>query len=701
MYVPNDVFRFGDSRIRVLWSNKTAVFWIDIDQENALPQAAQRSEFDNHMAAGTLQAIDDPYIKLALDGPKSGSKSEQVQEKAWAAIKDVVIIQPDIYIKSLRGPLFSKVLAESGATKQTVYRWLRRYWQFGLCKNALSGRYDKCGGAGKTRAAGEKKRGAPRTRSAGTGINVDDRVKSIFRVVIEKCYLNQNKYEFDYAYNQMLIAFGVKLPCEPHDLLEVPTERQFRYFYEQEYSPIDITLKREGEINYLKDFRPVLKTSTAEVAGPGSRYQIDATIGDVYLVSEREREKIIGRPTIYCVVDVFSRMIVGLYVGLENPSWVSAMEALANAASDKVAYCKQFGIDITEEQWPTKGLPEAIIGDKGEMLGRHVEVLSKAFHINIENAAAYRADWKGIVERYFRTLQTKFKPFVQGYVTKQPIGKKRHGKDYRQDGIHTLHEFTQMMIKVVLHYNNHHSLTTYDPDADIPVELPHNSLVLWNWGIEYRTGRLRRPPEKLVRINLMPHTNATITEHGVKLFGCYYTCQTAVKMGWFEGNYSGPKSVLVAYDFYSANRVYIRPSDSFSEYMEAELTERSREYRDLTIWEVWLRNDVKADVAANSKLKKRAGSLNLANELEDIANQSRQLQPKQTSESKAARVRGIRDNRQQERQYEREQKKPNKNSPSTQRPDNVTDIKPTANQRVNFKVPSRLKDLLDKECPDE
>ncbi len=700
--MPNDVYQYGDSRIRVLWSNKQIIFWIDIDSENALPKAVERADFEHQTANGSLKKIEDPYVHIALTAPKEGSKAEQVQENAWAAIKDIISAQPAIYLRKERGSLIDQVQKQSGAIKQTIYRWLRRYWQFGLCKNALSGRYEKCGGAGKTRAAGEKKRGAPRTRSAGTGINVDDNIRSIFRVAIEKSYLNENKYDFDYAYNQMLIAFGVKLPCKPKDLLEVPTERQFKYFFEKEYSPIEVTKKREGKVNYLKDFRPVLNTSTAEVSGPGSRYQIDATIADIYLVSTQDRERIIGRPTIYLVVDVFSRMIVGLYIGLENPSWVSAMEAIANAAFDKVAYCKQFDIDITEEMWPSVGLPETIIGDKGEMMGRHVEVLSKAFHINIENTPAYRADWKGIVERYFRTIQTKFKPFVEGYVTKNPIGKKRHGKDYRQDAIHTLREFSQLMIKIVLFYNNEHCLSKYDPDEDMPASLPHNPVTLWNWGIEYRTGRLRRPPEKLVQVNLFPHTKATITEHGVKLFGCYYTCKKAIQMGWFEGNYSGLKSVTVAYDPYFSNKIYIRPTDSYSEFMEAELTERSREYRDLTIWEVWLKNDIKAEVATTSKLKKRAGLVNLTTELEEIANQSKLAKPNISSLSKSERVKGINENKRNERHYERTKKAQQKLPPSNKEtPKNVTPLRPTEENRASFKVPTRLKDLLNQEESDE
>lgn len=700
MFMPNDVYSLTSQRVRVLWANRQAIYWIDIDDGKALPKLSPRVEFEHLMASDELRLIEDPHIAVSMNSPKKDSRAEEVQKRAWEAIKDIVSAEPEIYERKSRGELLDSVLEKSGATKQSIYRWLRRYWQLGMCKNALSGRFDLCGGPGKTKKLGTKKIGAPRTRTPGSGINVDESVKSVFRVAIEKCLLNENKYEFDYAYNQVLIAYGVPVPCKPEDLMKVPTERQFRYFYEKEYSPITITRKREGEINYSKDFRPVLGTSTSESPGPGSRYQIDATIADVYLVSEQDREKVIGRPTIYFVVDVFSRAIVGMYIGLENASWVSAMESLANAMLDKVSYCASFGIEISSDMWPMVGLPEAIIGDRGEMLSRHVEVLSKSFRINIENTPPYRADWKGVVERYFRTVQVKMKPFVEGYVSGKEIGKKRHGKDYRQDGIHTLHEFTQMMIKIVLHYNNDHSLSTYDPDEDIPEALPHNPLTLWNWGIEYRTGKLRRPAYDLVKVNLLPHTDATVTEHGLKLFGCYYTCSEAIDWGWFEGNYQGPKKVTVAYDLYTSNRIFLRPTDNYSDFIQANLTERSRAYRNLTIWEVWVKNDIKASIAATSKLKKRAGSVNLVNDLEEISKRSKMAQPKPTM-SKSEKVKNINQNKRDERQYERKKKGTERLSTTESQPDNIVPLREQTMTRKSFKLPSRLSDLLKEEQSDD
>ena len=698
MFMSNDVYQLNSKRLRVLWSNPEVIYYIDIDNDRALPEYAPRDEFEHLMAKGELERIEDPHINISMTFPESGSKSETIQNRAWSAIQDAISAEPDVYLKRYRGKLLTQAMDKSGATKQTIYRWFRRYWQLGMCKNTLNGQYNRCGGLGKTKKIGDKKLGAPRTRTPGDGINVDDNIKAIFRVAIEKCLLNEKQYEFDYAYNQVLIAFGVPLPCKPEHLLDVPTERQFRYFYNKEYSPLEVTRKRKGEINYQKDFRPVLSSSTTEVSGPGSRYQIDATIADVYLVSADDRNKVIGRPTLYFVVDVFSRAIVGMYVGLENASWVSAMEALSNTVLDKVEYCKQFDIEITKEMWPTVGLPESIIGDRGEILGRHIEVLSKAFNVNIENTPPYRADWKGIVERYFKTVQVKMKPFVEGYVTKEAIGKKRHGKDYRQDSTHTLKEFTQMMIKIVIFYNNEHTLSEYDPDKDLPNDLPYNPLDLWEWGIQYRTGRLRRPSPNIVKVNLLPHTEATVTEKGLKLFNCYYTCKEALDWGWFEGNYKGPKKVTVAYDLYSANIIYLRLNDNYATFVTAALAPRSRAYQDLTMWEVWQRNDINAEVAATSKLKTRSGSVNLVNDLETIASRSKASQPVNKALTKSEKVTGIRENKRLERQQERIKKYDNQDT-STQA-DNVTPLHNDKLSTKSYKLPTRLKDILKSDSDD-
>src|SRR5205823_5913339 len=125
----------------------------------------------------------------------------------------------------------------------------------------------------------------------------------------------------------------------------------FRYWYEKERDLEQEHKLREGRKEYNLTLRPAVGTSTHMAHGPGAIYQIDATTGDIQLVHSLRRDRCIGRPTIYVVIDVFSRLIVGLNVSLEPPSWVGAMVALENATTDKVAYCARFGIDIAAEDW--------------------------------------------------------------------------------------------------------------------------------------------------------------------------------------------------------------------------------------------------------------------------------------------------------------------------------------------------------------
>jgi len=225
--------------------------------------------------------------------------------------------------------------------------------------------------------------------------------------------------------------------------------------------------------------------------------------------------------------------------------------------------------------------------------------------------------------------------------------------------------------------------------------------MLWNWGIEYRTGLLRRPDSELVKVKLLPHTNATVTEHGLKLFGCYYSCKQALEWGWFEENYSGSKMVTVAYDLYSTNVIYLRPSDSYAEFIPANLTSRSRAYADITVWELWVIQDIRLDIASTSQLKQRSGSVNLVSDLQQIKEDSKQHQPVYTKTEKAQRTKGISENKRNERQYERNKKKADRTKLSEKPSATVIPIHGATIERKSFKLPTRLKDLLKEEDSDD
>ncbi len=218
------------------------------------------------------------------------------------------------------------------------------------------------------------------------------------------------------------VLVPILLPTE-----ELPTLRQFSYWYHKERDLTRTLVKREGQNRFNTHYRPVLGDSTGMAFGPGSVYQIDATDGDIYLVSGLDPQRIIGKPVIYLVVDVFSRMLVGLSVTLEGPSWLGAMLALENATADKVAFCQQHGVTIASQDWPCQCLPEMLLADRGEFEGYHADNLVNDLNITVSNTAPYRADMKGIVEQFFRLTNDRIIDSLPGAVQERSRGE----PDYR------------------------------------------------------------------------------------------------------------------------------------------------------------------------------------------------------------------------------------------------------------------------------
>jgi len=691
----NQVFRMGELRKRLLWSDAALAVWIDIDSDTAFPEPIKVFELERLLLDGELVRITDPFEEAVLREVEEGSLDQRKRDGAWEMLADVAQ-DPGLFIRRSRGQILIGVMERHGITKQTVYRLLRRYWQRGMCRNALLPDYVNSGARGMRRNPSQVKRGRPRVVREGRGCNVTPDMERIFRRVIDERLLNQNNVSIPDAYASGLNLLQAVLPKRP--ATELPTLEQFRYFYKREYHFTETLPSRMSAVDFAKDVRPVTGTSTAEVSGPGHRYQFDATVADIYLVSEQDRSLIVGRPIVYIVIDVFSRMVVGMYVGFEGPSWVSAMVALANTVTDKVEYCRQYGVDIDASDWPVKGLPEVVLADKGELNGTKVEAFSQAFGVRIENASARRGDAKGIVERYFRTVQERFKPYASG-VVQATTSRKRGGYDYRLDAKLTLPEFTKLIIASTLYHNNFHTLSKYDRAAGMPQGLPAISVMLWNWGLANLTGRLRTAPEDLVRINLLPHESATVSELGIRLFGCFYTCQEAVKEGWFHrGQGRRPARVTVAYDPRSADHIYLRPSNSLKDYWVCDIADRSRRFTGMTFWDLWLlaREERRSD--ANAAVEALVERGKLLEKIESIIADAENVSPVKTGVSKKDLGTEIRSNKQQEKRQERQKTAFRPGKVSQEVPANVIHLR--GEKQEDYAFPD-LSDLIFNEEEDD
>ncbi|APV36817.1 MULTISPECIES: Mu transposase C-terminal domain-containing protein [Acinetobacter] len=650
MFRINDVYKLHDTSFRILKMTLYHIVWIDIDSQSANPFLIEKNELTKSIEANEAEWIEDPFADIALLKVVEGSIQQQKRDAGMALIRPL-ITHDQFFDPSIRFDLVKRILEQQKSTHQTIYRLARRYWQRGQIPNALIPSYQNSGAKGSKRIAKDKKLGRPRKFMPGTGALIDVNIERLFRININKHMLTKDKYSLGYAYRKFYTMYHSLFPDVPDT--EIPSIWQFKHFYEREFPKVTQITARSDPILYNKDIRALHSTVNTQVLGPGSRYEIDATIADIYLVSDSDRACIVGRPTIYFVVDVFSRMVVGFYIGFENASYVTAMQALQVAMTDKVELCKQYGYEITSEEWPCIGLPDAVLADRGELLGHQIEALEHSFSIRIENTAPYRGDLKPIVERYFRTAQAKFKPFAQGVV--QPFKeKKRGGSDYRLDATLTIHDFKQIIIGSILTYNLTHQLKKYDRDLDMPTDLPLVPIHLWNWGIQHRVGRLKQVSEKALRVALLPKTKATLSDLGLKVFGVFYYCAEIHQQGWMhrKKSISRPDTLQVAYDPSNAEIIYVFYQEDSLHYWEAVLAPRSREFMGCSFWEVWQVQQEQKKTQAIQELGTNKSKAALEEHIESIIAQANAQKPK-TASSKKQRVTGIRENRQREKNHER------------------------------------------------
>ena len=234
---------------------------------------------------------------------------------------------------------------------------------------------------------------------------------------------------------------------------------------------------------------------------------MDATQADICLVSRHDRSRVIGRPYIYLAVDTATQLIAGLYVGLECDE-SAVMLCLANAAQNKVEYCREYGIEIDPAQWPNRGLPHEIITDKGsEFFGSGMQELCQKYGIEVQSLPPFRPDGKGLVEKSFDLIQQRYKPLLRGKGVIEPDAQERWAVDYRSQSVLTLDEFTQVVIHCVIYLNAGRVLADSETSAQ-------------KW-LDSGVSLMDVSVEELYLMSL-PRETAKLTRKGLRINGLLY-----------------------------------------------------------------------------------------------------------------------------------------------------------------------------------
>lgn len=347
-------------------------------------------ESDINAARVSIADHDFPEIFYQPDSvfdPKWIEKREQ----CLATIKPL-IVDPDLKHRYLYGEsngILNQLIAQSGRSKKYVSSCLNRYFKCGGMPNSLLPRYYECGlnhqlptkslelDDGKICLASKRGRetnyGNPYrgiTQQDIKNIELFSRsIRSGEEVVLSKLYLD---YCMTYASVEMSpknvgdgeISESVKISLPKEHLI---SPRSFKRQLMKCIDKLTFIKKRVGSINYARDHAAKPGVAKKGLRGPTYRYEIDSTIADIYIRDAYSQDELvsIGRPTIYLVVDTYSTMIVGIHVGFGSPCWHGASQALCNAMSNKIDFCREHGVDIKESEWPCQEVCRELTMDRG------------------------------------------------------------------------------------------------------------------------------------------------------------------------------------------------------------------------------------------------------------------------------------------------------------------------------------------------
>ena len=436
----------------------------------------------------------DMYRLLALDEDISDRQRQQRDRRAELIAP--LMVEECICDKSYRNKVLREIVSNASTSRKTVLQYLWLYWVY-QSKNAL----------------------LPTEKSNAEKRPLSSDEKTI-RWALNKFYYTPQRQSLQTAYKMMLQAKY----CDVNGKLkpDYPSFWQFRYFFRQHRDPISESISREGIKAYQRNHRPFVG-AVSDYAGTIGTYMTDATVADIYIVSRLSRRPI-GRPVIYTMVDAYSRLITGVYVGIEGGQYALRL-LLQNTFADKVSFCRQHGLEIDPQDWPSRHLPAKIMTDRGsEFLGGPLENLCECYGIEIENLPAYRPDLKGVVEKLFDLIQSAYKPLLKGKGVVESDIQERGAPDYRRQGTLDLEQFSAVVLRCVLFYNSQYIQSGFSRTPGmVSVGITPTAAAIWSFCMAQNDCPVSVASDPKLLYALLPRADGKITQRGLELFNLRFS----------------------------------------------------------------------------------------------------------------------------------------------------------------------------------
>lgn len=474
----NDYLKVNDIIYRILAEDKDNYLVLNCNTKN-MPAWKKESELADGVIINREEVFEILEIEL-IEEKLTGTAFKQAHER-YTMIAGVLAFMND---DSLRNRAIAIAVDTYGISRRTLTTYLCNY----LVTDNISSL-------------------VPKPRKKNRSLNDDEK---IMRWALNKFYYTRYKHKLTDCYIMMLKE---KYTDESGKLKEEhPSIHQFRYFFNKTRKKQTELISREGIKEYQLNHRPLLGEGIHDFAPTIGTGMLDGTVCDLYLVDSSG--KLVGRPLLVACVDAYSGLCCG-YSLLWEGGVYSVREMMLNVIEDKVKWCKQFGIQIQQEQWPCDKLPGVLVTDRGsEYISYNFEQISE-LGCQVISLPSFSANMKGPVEKLFDLVQDSFKPFLKGYGVIEKDFQKRGIKDYRLESCLTIEQFEKIIIHTIIYYNNR-VLENFPYSDDMMKDgIVPSPAGIWDYQTEYGNSNLLSVSKEQLVLTLLPRTEGRFTRKGL------------------------------------------------------------------------------------------------------------------------------------------------------------------------------------------
>lgn len=433
---------------------------------------------------------------------------------------------------------FDRLCEDTYFNKRQGRKWINRYIQSGCDRNSLISK--KNFENGQSERIGQKKNG--RKTSDGnpeTGVALDQYTIDSFNRGIEiykKGVHGTNKHSrtstLATAYRLMLLERYNELALtgkgEPHIIVppdQRPTYRQFTYYCTKHLSQETRDKIKTSPRDVLNNNRLLPGDTVRYAQGPMDIVEIDAWDSDIKLLSVTNPNLPVGRPSVYAMIDDYSKMIVGVSVSFDKDSYVGLTNLFLNLVDPIEEQVKSLGLTFNNPVMPTGYLPNIVRTDNGsDFISDDFDRVLNKINVIHETVPAAMGSLKPNIERLWGRIRSLIE---QAYENHGAVLKHTENED-EMTAVLNLYEFAQIVYTAAIALNQREmpeyparaEMLTYKDAFGNP--LPFRPDAIWKYGVEKYLAPRTIQNKTQYYIDLMAEGNASLSRSGIKFKGLPY-----------------------------------------------------------------------------------------------------------------------------------------------------------------------------------